>query len=151
MKKVINRILVLLMTAVFIAGTIGINIFSHFCSHCHVAHYSFDITPVDELACQCPVECECHCHSTECSDTSCDHSNIQDNCSMHSHDHEFLHIDDSYEAPEKLSFETFFAIEFVINYINSLKLDDSSSNNYASYSENPYVPDIISMNCTLLC
>lgn len=156
MKRVINRILVLTMTAVFIVVTMGINVFSHFCAHCQVSHYSLDITPVDEMNCQCDIDCACHCscgsHSHgDTEDPHHTHDQSTEGCSMHSHDHDFFHIDDSYETPERLTLGDIFVIHYLANYINVFNAEDTTTEQHDTCFDRPYVPDIVSLNCTFLC
>ncbi len=158
MKNYINKILLLSMTVVFIAGTMGVNVFNHFCSHCYISHYSFDITPVNESSCKSSIDCACHCncdsheYMVNLDDVHHKHANDNDeDCSMHSHDHMFFHIDDSYSTPERLTLSTFFEIKCLSNCIGLLYTEECVVVNRTLYVDKCDIPDIIRLNCCFLC
>lgn len=141
MKSITNKILVLILTGIFIVTSVGINVFSHFCSHCHVSYYSVDVAPI-ENSCQCEHNCECHCKCMQRTDNT---------CGMHSHEHEFYHIDDSYNTPERLSPDNLFFIVFLDNFLNSQESDIKTKISEGFIIKRITIPDIISLNCTFLC
>lgn len=152
MKSIINKILVLISAVIFLIASVGVNVFSHFCSHCHVSYYSVDVTPIEE-ECQCEHDCTCSCHchkSGESEHKCCGHSN-KHKCGMHSHEHEFYHIDDSYNTPEKTYTNNIILIAFLFKYLGSFDTTGDTYPRYPIIKERPFEPDLIRLNCTMLC
>jgi len=70
---------------------------------------------------------------------------------MHSHEHQFYHIDDSFNTPEKLSADKIFFIAFIGNYFESFKVYERKNLTQQYFTERFNNPDIIRLNCTMLC
>lgn len=144
------------MTVVFLTAAVGVNVFRHFCSHCHTTYYSVDMSPIDK-ECTCEHDdCECTCGVNE-TDEHCGHTHhagfnkITNDCSMHSHEHEFIHIDDSYNTPEKITTDIIFVATLLTHYFELF--NEESQKEYTKEYVRPkyHIPDILSLNCTLLC
>jgi hypothetical protein len=157
MKDIMLKISIYFMTAIIFTASVGVNVFKHICGDCHETYFTLDDGYLCDQECSCAGKCHCNArhhdiYLFEEMESSEDSESTSHKCAMHSHNHEYYHINELYLSPSKIIVSPAIILNQLL-YCNQIIEPDNADTHFClslRHIVNSYRPDISITNCCFI-